>query len=635
MKKLVFALMAALLLTGCSTQTQVPETTLPPVETTMPTEPEHSCYVENSPMERGTGGAVKLYQMEDSITGLGMLGENLLLCTGGDTLELYDSTNMEQLRTRELEHELSWNDPSLVISGAGMAYFDDTTGTYVTLDNNLITASTFVVEEQMLSRPVITSDFSDIYFAAEEGVRVMHLSEGTSRILREEHNPVVSVDGLLFGDGTLRYTRRTTDGGTETCFVDSGDGSMYQTADFQGQILSRDGTYAGLMKIDHAMGKTLWVVTGDLEGRLARLAPDKSWDSAMLLNNGWAVFQSSSQVGLTLYCYDVADGTMVAQVIMPQQYYTMALCAVEGTKIWLSDGAGSRLYCWDTAVNPRAEAGSVLAPYASLGEPDTDGMEQVKHLALVTGDRYGVKISFAEENNRTPGLDYSGHPDYRPELYTQAVRELEKALRELPGDFLRRVGRMTEPGELEICLVDDYDPGQKTTAATGSIDVTGGNAAIRVSMCGNLREIFFHELFHVLEIQIMNYSDGFKWWEHINPDEFEYVNSYAPYYDGELKASPWLKGEKRYFADDYGLVSAREDRAQIFVYACMDDQEARFASWGMQKKLGQICDKIRECFGITDGKVPVWEQYLLEELPPEPTEPTEPVPATEPTEPTE
>ena len=58
MKKLVIALMAVLLLTGCAAQPVQTEPTLPPAETTIPTEPLPSIYVENSPMERGTGGAV-------------------------------------------------------------------------------------------------------------------------------------------------------------------------------------------------------------------------------------------------------------------------------------------------------------------------------------------------------------------------------------------------------------------------------------------------------------------------------------------------------------------------------------------------------------------------------------------------
>ena len=613
MKKLVIALMAALLFAGCAQQTQVTETTAPPVETTTPTEPVPSCYVENSPMERGTGGAVKQYQMESSVTGIGMLGENLLICTDSKVLQLLDGDTLELIRTRELDHEIGWTEAGLVLGESGMAYFDEAGSVYITLDNKLITDSTYVIQEEMLSQPVITQDFSDIYYATEDGIRVMHLAEGTSRLLREEHNQVLTVDGLLFDDGTLYYTRQTESGEIQTCFVDSSNGSIYHTADFQGKILSWGKNYAGLMILDHAMGRTNWLVAGDLEGSLKRLNSKFSWDSAILLDNGWALLQDSSQVGTTLYCYDLSDGSLVSQVIMPQQYNTLSYGCVDGKKIWLCDGSLSRFYCWDTAISGRSDVASAFVDYASLSTPDEAGLAKCESQAQVIGERYGVEITFAEENNRTAGVDYSGYPDFRPDLYNEALRELERVLKELPENFLRRVGRLTDAGKLEICLVDDFDPSVKNALATGSIDVTGGNMAVRVSMCANLREIFLHELFHVLEVQIMNISDGFKWWEYINPDGFEYVNSYAAYYDGTLKSSAYLKLGDNYFADDYGLISAREDRAQVFLYACMKNQSERFDSWAMQKKLGQVCDMLRTCFSIADDVTPIWEQYLIVE----------------------
>lgn len=613
MKKLVIALMAALLLAGCNAQADVPETTLPPEETTIPTEPVPSCYVENSPMERGTGGAVKQYQMDSAVTGLGMLGDNLLVCTDNRTLQLLDGETLEPIRTRELDHAIDWGEAGLVLGEQGLAYYDEKAGIYVTLDNNLITASTYVIQEEMLSQPVITQDFSDIYFATEDGIRVMHLAEGTSRLLREEHNQVLSVEGLLFNDGTLYYTRRTEAGEVQTCFVNASNGSIYHTADFQGRILSWDRSYAGLMVLDHSMGQTQWLISGNLSGRLQRLDSEYTWESAILLSNGWAVLQDISQVGLTLYCYDMSTGALISQVIMPQQYSVLSIGCTDGEKIWLCDSGLTRFFCWNTSVSGRGNSESALVANASLDEPDEDGLAQCELLAQVIGERCGVEITIREENNRTSGVDYAGYPDFRPDLYNEALRELERVLKDLPENFLRKVGRYTDSGKLEICLVDDYDPGTKTSQATGSIDVADGNTAVRVSMCENIREIFFHELFHVLEVQIMNVSDGFKSWEALNPEGFAYVNSYAPYYEGELKNSAYLKAGRNYFADDYGLISAREDRAQVFLYACLDGQEERFASDAMQEKLGQICDMLRKYFSISDDVTPLWEQYRIVE----------------------
>lgn len=611
MKKLVIALAAALLLTGCGVAPEVPETTAPPAETTMPTEPLPSCYVEDSPMERGTGGAVLQYELESPVTGLGTLGGELLVCTGNRTLTLFDSDTLAVLRTRELDHDIDWDSSSLVLTENGMGYYDPSCQTYLTLDNNLITASTYVGENDVLAQSVISGDFSRIYYAAENGIRVLQISDGTSRLVREEHKPILSVGGMLFNDTILYYTRLNDHGNVETCFVDVDNGSLYQTADFQGQIVSWTRNYVGRMVLDHAMGQTTWLISGDLEGNLQRLKPDSIWDDALLLPNGWAVLQQSSRVGLTLFCYDMADGSFVSQITMPEQYSLMTCGAVSGSRIWLCDENGDRFYCWDTAVSGGATPESAFGDYSAMGTPDEKGLAQCGQLAQTIGSRHGVKITVREENNRTSGVDYSTYPDYRSDMYTLALRELERVMKDLPEDFLKNVGKLTDAGQLEIRLVDDYDPDRKFTPATGSLDVADGHAAVCVSICGNIREIFFHELFHMMEVQFMNSGDGFKNWEALNPENFTYANSYADYYEGKLNGSAYLSQGSSFFADAYGLISPREDRAQIFLYACLDGESGRFASPGMQAKLNMVSQIIREYISIGSGEIPVWEQYLF------------------------
>lgn len=611
MKKLVIALGLALLLTGCGAAPGVTETTAPPAETTMPTEPAPSCYVENSPMERGTGGAVRQYELESPVTGLGILGGDLLICTGSRTLTLFDSDTLQVIRSRELDHDVDWDSSTLVLSDSGIGLYDPSCQTYLTLDNNLITASTYVSGDDSLAMSVISGDFSRIYYAGENGIRVLQLSDGTSRLIREEHKPILSVGGMLFNDTTLYYTRLNDEGKAETCFVDVDNGSLYQTADFQGQVLSWDRNYMGRMVLDHAMGQTTWLISGDLQGKLQRLSPEGNWGDALLLPNGWAVLQQSSRVGLTLYCYDMADGTLVSQITMPEQYNLLVHGAVSGSRIWLCDESGIRFYCWDTAVSGGAASESDFSLYTSMGAPDEQGLAQCAQLAQAIGDRHGVKITIREENNRTSGVDYSTYPDYRSDMYNLALRELERVMKDLPEDFLKKVGRLTDAGRLEIRLVDDYDPDRKETPATGSIDIADGSAAVCVSICGNIREIFFHELFHMMEVQFMNNGDGFRDWDRMNPEGFSYVNSYTDYYEGILDSSGYLSQGSSFFADAYGLISPREDRAQIFLYACLDGESGRFASPAMQEKLSTVCQVIREHISLGTDESPVWEQYLF------------------------
>ncbi len=621
MKKWVIALMAVALLSGCGMQADPAETTAPPAETTVPAQEMPSCYVEDSVMERGTGGVVKQFSLDTQVYGVDLLGENLLVRTDENTMLLLDRQTMSVLRERQLYPGLTWKNTKLVISDKGVAYYDPEVFSYVILDTNLMSVSNFEIGEKILAGPMISPDFDRVYFAASDGIRMLELSSGRSRLIREEHNRVLTLVGMEFDNTVLHYIRQTEEGVEETCFIDAETGSLYRMAEFEGQITTWGRQYAGKMTMEHPLGQTTWLVAGDLNGQLMRLNPENNWDDALLLDNGWAVLQYTSQVGLTLYCYDLSDGHLVSQVTLPQQYALFTCANVDGENIWFCDGQTSRFFRWDTRVNRQGDAASAFVDYASLDQPDTAGIAECVQLAQVIGERYGVEITLEDAQNRTSGEDYSGYPDFRADYYNQALRELEQTLRRLPEGFLRKVGRLTETGSLEIILVDDYDPMAKTTPATGSMDVSNGEMAIRISICQNQEEIFLHELFHVMEVQILNVRVGFKWWEYLNPEGFEYVNSYEAYYNGELRSSPYLTEGNQYFADDYGLISAREDRAQVFLYACMSDQRYRFSSTAMQKKLGQISDMLRACYGIADDVTPIWEQYLMPE--PETTDPAE------------
>lgn len=613
-KYLLIVLGLALLLTCCGKAPAHTETTQPPsTEAPAETEPLPSFYQENSDMERGTGGAVKLFRLEGTVTGMATLGGNLLVCEDGVRLYLLDPVTLRTLRSRELDMKLSWEDESLVITESGMAFYNPDTRTYLILDANLITRSSYVIDAQLMTRPVITNSFEKICYGTREGLEVMTLADGTARRIREEHHPILSVDRLLFQDTMLCYTRQMPQGDTQTCFISTGDGSLLDAAAFTGSLYSLGDRFVCLMQLEHAFGDTCWLTTGPMGGPAQRLDAQYNWEEALLLSDGRVVLQDMSTVGLTLYCYDLEQGLLLAKIVMPQQQDYLTLGGGDGDRIWLSDGTGSQVYCWDIAMSPVDSQRSELIPYASLSRPDEVGMERVEKLAGIIGQRYDVTITFAQEHNRTEGVNYDEYADTRPEQYALAVEELRKVLEKLPQGLLFELGRGADDRRVEICLVDGYDPEQNSNPATGSIDVTGGGLAIRVNMCGDLQEIFLHELFHLMEVRIRTLTDGFKAWEQENPQGFVYLNSFEPVLSGAMSGSAYLKEGSNYFADAYGMISPREDRAQVFLYAMLEGEQNRFLSDTMQEKLSQISTLLRDVFHISEDVTPLWEQYLKTE----------------------
>ena len=73
MKKVLFALTLALLLTGCAAKE--PDITTPPSSEP----PATGVYQENSSLEQATNGAVGVYHSPESLAALGNFGDSLLL----------------------------------------------------------------------------------------------------------------------------------------------------------------------------------------------------------------------------------------------------------------------------------------------------------------------------------------------------------------------------------------------------------------------------------------------------------------------------------------------------------------------------------------------------------------------------
>lgn len=599
MKKMVIGLAAVLMLTGCAQSVPPTEAPTEPQQTVVSetieeTQPPQCFYVPDSPMERATSGAVTVYQMDGSVTGLSMLGEKLLVCTDNRTLHLLTGSPLEEVRTRELENKLAWGEPDLRITPSGIAYYDEASATYVTLDENLVSGPSFVLPDQLDSRPLISSDLSAIYFVADRSIQVMDLQEGTTRMLRQEHEPVTRLGGLMFDNSCLYYTRRESDDSERTCFVDASTGSIIRTNRFQGRIVSHDTDFNSVLKINDAMGQTNWVVTGDSAGPRKMLSIEDGWGDPILLDNGYVILQQRSKVGLELACYDMNAEKQLARVLMPQQYNLFAYAGADNGSIWLSDGASSRFYRWDLSapvsqVTPVAEIGA----YASLLQPDTEAMEAVEAEREAIAQRLGMEISFVQSGNRTEDADYREIPDYMPVQYGRALEQLRMAAERLPEGFAKKLG-------LKVELVDRFDPAWGVTSSNGSYELEGGSAQISVDMCPDVEGIFYHELFHLMEVQMRNSGDGLDGWKRLNPDGFSYT--------GSAESGQQELAEEGVVADGHGMVSAREDRAQIFMYACMSGQQDRFASEVMQQKLAFLSEQIGDSFDV--GDTPIWEQYL-------------------------
>lgn len=603
MKKLFILLFAALLLAGCaadSGETSPPTVPEETVGTTEATEPTQSFYVADTPMERGTAGAVRVYRMESPVTGISTLGGGLLVCTDGQQLYLLDKQTMSIVTQRELECAVDWNQSDLVITDDRLAYYDTGSGSYTVLDSDLLTVSAAQLNTGSGVLPVISPDMETIFYAGSNGIHALELSTGTSRTLRQEHEQIVSLDGVYFNGTLLRYTRRLSGGALQDCFISAENGRLYDTAAFQDELATWDDFYVTMLEQSHPFGTLQYLLTGQWDGEDHVLTLTDGWDKVLFPGEGLALIQRRDSVGLVVSCYDLLTGTLISQVTMPQIYSCFASGFADGGSIWLWNGDSGEFYCWDTAATSITGETSLFSSYSVITDKVSSPSYNKK--ARTLSEQYKVKITIMDGDNRTDGLDYSVYPDYREDYYNTALELLEQALKQFPDGFLKTMAKKTSSGYLQIHLTDDFDPATGILNTASGCDLTNKEITISVSMCDETGDLFIHQLYSAIETKILNYCDDLNKWYKLNPEEFEYGN-------GSIYGQ-YIEDSNRYFVNAESLTAAREDRAQLFLAAMEEGNDLLFESKPMQKKLKELCRLIRKAYSLSGDDILPWEQYL-------------------------
>lgn len=607
MKRIVpFALLIALLLWGCGSPAQSTESTAPSEAATQATEPP------TLPSE--IQDSVTTFQLESgNCAGILPFSQNsyALLTTTGQ-MRLLSGENLRIDNSRDLGCQLSSEDPSILVKEDQISYFDSSRGAYVTLGKNLTEIASVTIRDAIVAGPIMSEDFSTVYYCTAEGVRALDMATGNSRMLRQEHGSITSLDGILFGGSILRYTRLNEQGVDDTIFIRTSDGSQVYFANLDGQLSTWGNSYAAVMQLQLPMGTVRQILTGDLSGTIANLEIGESWDTILFPGSGTALIQDVMNDELTVQLYNLSDGTLAASRVFSDHCAPFPHSWFDGRYLWLWNNEESLLHRWEVSQNA-CTSDSYFAHHYTLSDPDETGLENCRGRAQMLSETFGIPITLAEMNNRTSGADYTGYPDLRPSQYLTALNLLHDALEKLPEGLTRLLGG---DGGLCIELVDDFDPVHGIQPGTGTLEF-GSPRIIRVSMCQDLQAIFYHELFHALELMIQSESNDLEDWNSCNPKDFDYTGSVSAWEAGQYTDSEYLAEGENYFADDYCFVSPREDRAQTFMYAMLDGQQARFQSKAMQSKLEVLSKAFRDAFRDYEDLEVIfpWEQYMDDTTP--------------------
>lgn len=598
-----------LLLTGCAEE--IPEQTLAPTAatTTAPTEPDPGLYDPNHALTKATAGAITAFPLEGTGYRVYSFGEKLLLAQFAQNATVLTVLSGENcVREAELTIKFAVPPEDLWAGGTRVAYYDRETQTLVLLDGKLRQTERLRLPEDAITSVVADEALTTAYYGTEGKICAMDLDTGVSRLVYQGQWDTYQISHIA-GDMLQCYIHSKL--GDSYAIVSCQDGQLYYTGSGVWG-LSRMGEGWSVIHTDgpvterlYGQGKDMWVFRTEEQAPLMQFVG---------LEDGNILTHHSQDNGTQiLECYDMQAKTRAASVTIEGMAGLSQLQPRAG-KVWFvaqgAEAGSDVLCCWDPALSP-AEPAQCLHPYYSAENPDTQALAECEAYAQQIGQTYDITVML--DGPEALKEDYLFQKEHRADALYTALAQVEAALAQFPGEYYERVFRVTENRSFQISLVRQVTGtgGEAVPDSRGHQVWEAGDSYMILPVGRDTLSQFYHQLWHMTETYVLNRNSVLDTWDWLNPEVFDYNNSYTEEMDTQYEA--YLSGEERAFIDAYSMTYPREDRARFFEYAILSGNEAYFESETMQAKLNSLCWSIRKAFRWEKSKdVFLWEQYLKE-----------------------
>lgn len=620
MKRLMGLMLAALLLCGCTAQPQN-ETTTCPTETTgavtLPTEPA-GIYEKNSDLEIRSGGALRSYHPNvPECYGMRIIGRDVVLFSGEETTTLtrLAGENLFTIASARLDCRVDPEDSAFQISANGITYFDGEKCEVVFLDHDLKEVSRLAMPEDMVGKPILSSNRMQIFYCTADAVRIRDLEIGLDRLLRNVSYPEQRVENILLNDSVLQCTMLDVQGTEYTMFLSTRTGELLGQTDRKLRIGSG--------------GESFYAVVPEGSADLILYGPDREQMSLLMPRNldaaSWILEAQQSLVtvstasdSMVLDYYDLTSGLRSASAELPGslELWNVEADSSGGMVYLLGCDADTRdviLFGWQPELSAVEDATVYSGPRYTLESPDAAGLEACRDYADALSQKHGIQILIGPEAAVEQPWDYELEAEYLVPVIQRELQKLDAFLSNFPEGFFSRIY-----GSPRICLVRSITGSAQSgsvAAASGLQFWQGEEEYVALAAGDTLESAFYHEVFHVIDGKVLSDSAAYYNWNQLNPKGFSYFEDYTSYLDADLGA--YLQDDTRAFVDSYSASFPKEDRARIMEYACMADNAHYFMSETMQNKLRTLCRGIREAFYLEYSEESfLWEQYLKEPLTP-------------------
>ena len=598
MKRFLVLLMAVLLLlAGCTAQdveeSSGADTTAATAETTPP-----GLYVPDSAVEHQTGGAVRLYHLEDKFyRELSAIGDQLLLISGEDPITLTVLSGADCVPVASTQIAADQLSGSFHILYNGVGYYCETSREAVFLDSQLHEVDRVKLPEDIQGNPMFSPDGGEIFYCVDHQIRGLDVQRGISRLIKSHSYTSQMLLGCYFEGKIVACHVEDAQGhintvyvSTETGQTEAADDNFFGLSTYENQFLSirKDGTvWQRIVGTADSTPVQLNVAEDDVTGALALGGVVGSTVDA---NNG-----------LNLSFYETVSGKKTASVLLrgvgdPQCFWADRWSGC----LWLlaKDPATNKnaLLRWDIKLSSTTDETVYTGTLYTANTPDEAGLDACNDRVSQLNKTHGVRIRIWQDAVKNTG-SYSLVPEYQTQAINSVLDALEPVLAEFPKNFLLK----SVNNKIRICIVRSVDGEAKAVQYWDN-----GDAYLVLSPGVDVRTEFMKAMGYVVNSHVLGNSPIVDAWTGMNPEGFVY---------GETTVDDYLKGDERAFVDEASMQSVTEDRSRIFWQAMLADNAEMFKTDIMQQKLLLLCKGIRDAWGLErNEEVYPWEQYLNESI---------------------
>ena len=619
MKRILWLALLAVLLCGCTEAPREETTALPETSqaATEPTEPE-GIYVPYSDLEIQTDGAVRYFLPEADCYGIRMMGNDVLVFSGGEktTLTRYAGQQLYAVASIQLDCRIDPEETSFQIGSNGITYYDPGSREVVFLDNDLKEVRRLGMSDDMVGKPILSANRMQVYYCTAEAVRVYDTTTGLDKLLKTISYPQQSAEDLLLNDTVLRCSLVDEHGEAYSIFL------SVQTGQMVSQILSdiEVSTYGSIFYAKSPEGIQQLLIFGREGEDPQTLTPADPFARSWFLESSHGLVTATvTEDAARLDHYDLSSGQRTASVELPggiEPEYVEVQPDTGHVILMAYDPMASApvILCWDKDALPVLVDNLIYTgPRYTAEDPDVVGLDACAIRAQEMEEAYGVNILLVEDAVAQQPWDYTFELEYQSSVVRKQLDTLDAVLAQFPEGFFDKISR-----KVNICIVRSI----RGSAESGSVALAQGiqfwdgyEPYVVLAAGDTLEGAFYHEIFHVLDSKILSETRAYYRWNNLNPEGFAYFDDYTSYLEADV--SQYLRDEDRAFIDAYSLSFSREDRARIMEYACQAGNDHYFQSETMQNKLRTLCEGIRKAFGLEAYEESfLWEQYLNAPLTP-------------------